>query len=221
MIRGLKIVEVIFYIVAIGTLLLQLINPFANGINRGSLVIFSELIIFLVFILIFLFRKKIKITAGKKLFWKFLIIGYIGCVIAETAYIFSKPLHKNLFFDLLLVTPWYIMWMICWYFVFKKYDFTVKEAFYLGGFHGFVIEGLIAGGLILNPVLGLLLLPVLTLVYGCFFIIPYMLTKEQFKKQKKVSLGKKVLISLIPLVAYIPGFIWILIIKGAFGLTLH
>lgn len=219
--RVLKIIAVLFWIIAIGTLALQLINPIANGVNRDSLVIVSEILIFVMFGFVYLFRNKMKVKSNKGLFWKFVIIGYIVTVLAETAYIFSKPIHKNLVIDLLLVAPWYILWMVCWYFVFKKYDFSVKEAFYLGGFHGFVVEGLIAGGMILNPLLGLVLLPALTLVYGSFFVIPYLLTKEQFKNQREISLKKKVLISLIPLLAYIPGFIWIAVLKNALNLTLH
>jgi hypothetical protein len=219
--RGLKIIGILFWIVAIVILIIQIINPIANGVNRESLVIVSELIIFAIFGLVYIFRNKLKIKSDKKLFWKFVIIGYVATILAETAYIFSKPLHRNLGIDLLLVAPWYILWMILWFFVFKKYDFSIKEAFYLGGFHGFVVEGLIAGGLILNPLIGIVMLPILTIVYGWFFVIPYILTKEQFKHQKKISLKKKILISLIPLLAYIPGFIWIAILKNALNLTLH
>lgn len=219
--RGLRFLEIIFWIAAAALLTIQIINPIANGVSRESLVIFSEVIIFLILGLVYLFREKLKIRSEKRLFWKFVIIGYLATVLAETAYIFSKPLHKNLAIDLLLVAPWYILWMVLWFFVFKKYEFSVKEAFYLGGFHGFVIEGIIAGGVLFNPLLGLIVFPVTVLVYGGFFVIPYLITKEQFKHQRKVSLRKKILVSLVPLLAYIPGFIWIAILKNALNLTLH
>lgn len=210
-----------FWVLLTGVLVVQIINPVVNGVNRESLVIVSELIILAIFGLFYLFRDRLKIKSKERLFWKFILIGYLATVLAETAYIFSKPLHRNLAIDLLLVGPWYILWMVLWFFVFKRYDFSLKEAFYLGGFHGFVVEGLVAGGLILNPLLGIVMLPILTVVYGWFFIIPYLLTKEQFKHQRKVSLRKKILVSLIPLLAYVPGFIWIAFLKNAMNLTLH
>ncbi len=221
--RGWKILEIVFYIVAGVLFLGQVINLIKTGPNTETLVVFSEVIVFIVFGLVFIFRKNLSSFIKKlnPLSVKFVLIGYLSTVLAETAYIFSKPLHRNLLIDLLLVTPWYVLWMISWYHVLKRYDFTVKQAFFLGGFHGFVVEALISGGLILSPHIAIIFLPLFTVIYSCFFIVPYLLTKDEFVQQERVSLKKKILVSLIPLLAYIPGFIWILLITKLFGLTLH
>lgn len=217
-----KIIAFLFYAVLVVSLLAQIINIAQVGPNRETLVLVSELSIFIFALLMFAIRKPLaRALKSIPLPIKFVLLGYLSTIIAEALYIFSKPIHKNFLIDILLVTPWYLLWMISWFFVFRRYNYSVKEAFYLGGFHGFVVEGLIAGGLILNPLLALFTLPLLTITYGAFFIISYFITKPEFKNQKQISLKKKILISLLPLLAYIPGFIWIAIITNALKLTLH
>jgi len=221
--RILKILAIVFYLILAISIVGQVAQFIKEGPSKQTLVLFSEIIIFALFLLVYKTKEKISesLKGFKSLPLKFILIGYTATVIAETAYIFSKPLHQNLLIDLILVAPWYLLWVILWYFVLKKYDFSTKEAFFLGGFHGFVIEGLIAGSLIFNPLFALFALPLLSTIYGLFFIIPYLITKEEFKNQKKVSLRKKILVSLIPLLAYIPGAIWILALTLGFDLTLH
>ncbi len=212
-----------FFGLAIFFLILQCVQLSQQGASRETLVVVSELLLFLFFGLVFLLRKRLSqlLDGAHPLAMYFVVIGYLVSVVAETAYIFSKPLHRNLLIDLLLTAPWYIMWMMLWYRILKRFRFSVMEAFILGGFHGFVVEAVVSGYLFASPILALLGLPLFSVVYGFFFIVPYLLLKNNFKDQKEISFGKKVAWSLVPLLAYIPGFIWIMAVTLVFKLTLH
>ena len=216
-----KIIKWIFIILAVFMALIQIINLGKEGINRDTLVVVSELLLVIWFIFMYIFRETIykimHILPGK--WFRFVLLGVISTSLAEAVYIFSKPLHEILFWDLFLTFPWYFLWMLIWFFVLSKFKFSLKEAFILGGFHGFIIEG-IFNGIFLNPLLALISLPLFTILYGFFFIVPYLVLERDFINQKPASLHKKFLVSLIPLLAYIPGFIWILSWVKAYGIEL-
>ena len=203
-------------------LFLQMVNLQKEGPNRETLTLVSEALVFIWAGLVYLLRKPlsrlIKVIRNESL--RFVAVGYFSTVVAETVYMFSKPIHQVWIIDIVLTAPWYVLWMFLWYGVLKKYEFTLWQAFLLGGFHGFVVEGVLTG-IIFNPILALLSLPLLTALYGSFFIVPYLLMKEDFKNQQPVSPRRRFWVSLSPLLAYIPGAIWILVLVVAFGLKLH
>jgi hypothetical protein len=218
-----KFIEYAYYGLAIVFFLLQCVQIIRQGPSRDTLVVVSELLLFLFFLVVYTLRKNLAAcmhrVSSRWLRW--LILGYAACFVAETVYIFSKPLHRNLIIDLILTAPWYILWMLAWYGILRRYDFSVKEAFILGGLHGFFVEGIVSLFIITKPILALLGLPLFSVIYGFFFITPYLVLRKDFTGQVKVSLRKKILLSLIPLLAYIPGFIWILLVTKGFGLVLH
>ncbi len=143
-------------------------------------------------------------------------MGYISTVVAELVYMFSIPIHKNVVWDLILTAPWYVLWMVLWFGLLKKYNYSLREAFVFAGIHGFILEGLLN-----NPLLALLGLPLFVALYGCFFIVPYLLMKDDFKEQKPIGFWEKFKLSFIPLIAFIVDLVWVFVLVIAFGLTLH
>jgi hypothetical protein len=218
-----RFVKYAFYVLAAAFFLLQVVNLIKNGPSRDTLVVISELLLVvwlgIIFVLQLPLRFILKIIPSKMV--RFVLLGYVSTVVAETVYIFSKPLHQNLVIDLILTTPWYILWMIAWFYILRRYNFSIHEAFILGGFHGFVVEGILSGFLFGSPILAIVSIPLFSMIYGCFFIVPYLVLKPDFDSQNAVTLPKKAAVSLIPLLAYIPGFIWILMLTAALKLTLH
>ena len=213
-----KVLKWVFWIWTIVMVLLQFANLFINGVNRGTLAVVSEMLIFAWFGFVYFLRnplsKIIKIIPNR--YSRFVVVGYLSTVVAELVYMFSLPMHRNVAWDLILTAPWYVLWMIFWYKIIRKYDYSLVEAFILAVIHGFIVEGLLN-----NPLLALIGMPLFIALYGCFFIVPYLLMKDDFKEQHHVSLWKKIKMSFIPLIALIIGFIWILILVKIFGLTLH
>ncbi|MBS3061766.1 MAG: hypothetical protein J4215_04260 [Candidatus Diapherotrites archaeon] len=218
-----KIIWNIFLGVAAISLLFQALDPILHGFSKERLVIASEILLLLWLGTVWKFqntiREKTKFISSLRM--RFILIGFFSTLLAETIYIFSKPLHQNLAWDLILTAPWYFLWMTAWYWVLSKHHFSFKEAFLLGGFHGFVIEGLLSGGLVFNPLLALAILPLMTVLYGCFFLVPYIITKPDFPNQSPASLSTKIKYSLVPLLMYIPGFLWIAVLTNVFQLVLH
>ena len=213
-----KILSWFFVLWAAAMVLLQAASLLINGASRETLTVVSELLVFAWFGLIYFFRRPfarvIKIIPRPG--WRFVIVGYLSTVVAELVYMFSKPIHPVVGWDLLLTAPWYLLWLIFWFALLRKYNYTLTEAFILGGFHGFIIEGLLN-----NPLLAFVGLPLFIVLYGAFFIIPYLLMKPDFTEQQPASLGKKIRLSFVPLIAFIIGAIWILALVKIFGLTLH
>lgn len=200
-------------------LLLQTANLVMNGVDRSTLVIASELLIFLWFGIVYFFRRPLSVfvkTIIPNLYLRFIIVGYFSTVIAELVYMFSIPMHRELAWDLTLTAPWYLLWMIFWFRLIKKYDYSLTEAFVLAGVHGLIIEGLINA-----PILALIGLPLFIALYGCFFIVPYLLMKNDFNEQQHISLGKKIKLSFIPLIAFVIDAVWIFSLLKIFSLTLH
>lgn len=153
-----KIAKILFWLVVAFLLLIQLISLFNEGANTSTLVVVSEILVFAFLGFVYLLRaplsKLSKTISSHRT--RFILIGYLATMFAETVYIFSHPIHRNLFWDLALTTPFYVLWMALWYRVLKKYRFSIKEAFYLGGLNGFFVEGVFTGFFFANPALGLL-----------------------------------------------------------------
>jgi len=216
-----KIISWVFIILAALMYIVQVIAFFLEGSSRETLVVVSEAMLAAWFLITYYLRKPIslllRIVPNKA--GRFVLLGVLSTMFAETVYIFSKPMHPNLFWDLLLTLPCYTFWMIIWYIVLKKYNFSVKEAFILGGFHGFIIEG-VMNGILFDPFQAIFWLPLFVTLYGLFFIVPYVVLKNDFTEQRDVSLIMKIGVSLLPLLGYIPGFIWILIWVKVGGIAL-
>jgi len=99
----------------------------------------------------------------------------------------------------------------------RRCDFSLKQGFYLAGLNGFFFEVIFSGFVFSNFVFAIIGLPMVVLIYGCVFIVPYLLTEKDFKQRQHASLLKKILLSFIPLVSYIFVIFWIFILE-VFGL---
>lgn len=203
--------RLIFWMLAVFMVCVQIAALATEGFTRETLVVVSELLILMWFVLVYLLRKPLRaIVANLPWRWlRFVFLGVLSTTVAETAYIFSKPLHDNLAADIFLTLPWYFLWMLSWHMILSKYEFTLGEAFYLAGLHGFIIEGVLHG-ILANPALAILSLPLFTAIYGFIFIVPYAVLKDDYLGGAKIKLKKKFIYSLAPLLAYIPGAIWII-----------
>jgi len=123
-----KILWIIFIILAVVFALLQIVALAKEGVSRQTLVIVSEILLVVWFIFVYLLRKPIynfmHIFPGK--WFRFVLLGVLSTMLAETVYMFSKPLHLNLGWDLFLTFPWYFLWMLGWYMVLSRFNFSIK-----------------------------------------------------------------------------------------------
>src|SRR3989344_7053958 len=112
-----KILSWFFVLWAAAMVLLQAASLLINGASRETLTVVSELLVFAWFGLIYFFRRPfarvIKIIPRPG--WRFVIVGYLSTVVAELVYMFSKPIHPVVGWDLLLTAPWYLLWLIFWF----------------------------------------------------------------------------------------------------------
>ncbi|MEK7208988.1 MAG: hypothetical protein AAB677_01865 [Patescibacteria group bacterium] len=216
--KFIRVLGWVFWLWVLAMVLLQAASLFINGASRETLTVISELLIFVWLGLIYLFRRPLTniIRIIPNHYWRFVVVGYLSTVVAELVYMFSKPIHQAVSWDLILTAPWYLLWLIFWFSILRKYNYTLMEAFILGGLHGFIIEGLLN-----NPLLAFVGFPLFIALYGSFFIVPYLLMKEDFQKQQSASLRRKIIMSFVPLIAFVVGAIWILLLVKTFNLTLH
>ena len=181
------------------------------------------LLIFSVFVLIWLIAPAIKPFIKKiplPLFIKFLFVGMIFGFMTEY-FVFlgsgigitgeSGLFSKNLLSNLILSMGIYDSLIIIWYFLLKKYKFSLAGVFFSAGIWGVVIEEDFAVLLSFNPLAYLYIF----LVYGSLVSIPFILVEDIFDKiQRKENKVKYIIAFFAQFIAYIVGTLWILLLNS-------
>jgi len=184
------------------------------------------LTIFSIFVLIWLLRPVLKPfikIIPLPLFFKFLILGIIFSLFTEylvfldsgigingQSGLFSKDLGTNLILSMGL----YGSLVIIWYFLLKKYKFSLIGVFFSAGIWGIVIEQDFAVLLSFN----ILAYIYIFAAYGSLVSVPFLLTKDEFEKfQRKEGNGKYIVAFFSQFIAYIIGTLWILLLRFFIG----
>ncbi|UCC91617.1 MAG: hypothetical protein JSV39_04915 [Candidatus Aenigmatarchaeota archaeon] len=157
-------------------------------------------------------------TSPKK---KFVLIGSLGAVWVEFEFwalekVFGVSLAANpdLFLDLLVTMPWYIIMVFLLWKVETKYSYSLFAILIYGGIYDFFADGIL--GLVLrtwemslgNLVLLLITFPVFVLSYSFIVFPPSYLLREEISKMRteprKGGLAKYLygLLPLVGLLAY-------------------
>jgi len=207
---------IVFFAVFVFGTYMQIYALLTKGANRETLWIVST-IIFYIFTAAIFFGKDIIRRLVNWIpieFNRFIIIGIISSIVAESVYIFSKPFNENLVLDLTALLPFYIIWMAIWYLVIKIGDFSLTEIFFLAGINGFFVEIIFSGFVIINPISWTVIsFPLVVTLYGCIMLIPAYVVKEDIQIFSVDGIIKKSLLSILPLASYVVSLFWIAYIK--------
>ncbi len=180
------------------------------------------LLIFPIFVLIWLIAPKLKPIIKKislPLFVKFLFFGIIFALITEYLVFLDAGMgisgesglfSQNLLFNLILAMGIYVSLILVWYFLLKKYKFSLIGVFLSAGIWGIVIEQDFAVLLSFN----LLAYLYIFTVYGSFVSIPFMLTNDDFDKiPRKENKVKYIIAFFAQFIAYIVGILWMALLS--------
>ena len=144
---------------------------------------------------------------AESVFWLFeKIFGVVGVAA-----------HPNLLMDLVATMPWYLMMVALMWKMFQRYDYSIKEIFFLGAVYELAADG-IFGSMIkgtLDPMnlalIPMLYVPIFAVVYSIIVIPPsYVLRKEGGKRPLVEGGGKsarRYFHGLLPLLGLIPYII--------------
>ena len=117
---------------------------------------------------------------------RFILVGGLGAMWAESVFwLFEKifgvvgvAAHPNLLMDLVATMPWYLMMVALMWKMFQRYDYSIKEIFFLGAVYELAADG-IFGSMIkgtLDPVnlalIPMLYVPIFAVVYSIIVIPP-------------------------------------------------
>lgn len=163
---------------------------------------------------------------------KYIVLGtFFGLVTEGLAIVDnwdSPPEEKILFHpdpgvDLLLGLGFYFWIAVVWAVLIKKYTFTWKSVFVIGGIWGIVAEQDMA--VLLSPftygVLGFFMYVYVFLVYGSFMAISPLFFRESLEsvQRKKRTIMHAVLAFLMLFGAYVLAFIYMVLVYRAIGLS--
>lgn len=166
------------------------------------------------------FFARIKISSRRR----FILVGGLGALWAEFVFwLFEKVFgvigvaaHPDLLIDFAVTMPWYLMMVALMWKMFQRYDYSIKEIFFLGAIYQLGADGIfgsLAKG-ILDPwnlaLIIVLYLPIFAVIYSVI-VIPssYVLKKESGRGQPRKSLGgslRRYVHGLMPLLGLIPYF---------------
>ena len=156
--------------------------------------------VFPLWIVVYGFRERLKRVLDR---WPrapaFIVSGLAFGLLTETFAILDNwdvppdqkiLLHPNPFVDLLMGFFYYLLFIVTWYLILRKLNFSKGAVFILSGLFGLAVEqgGAILAGLLANPILGILLAFLVMSVYGIFPMLAYTLTEDRFPERTKPRL---------------------------------
>lgn len=174
---------------------------------------------FPIFLVIYLLKnpiRKIISLLVPKVLLRYFLIGLASGLFIEFLAILSSaklPLEQRALFhpdpipDLILALGYYTALTLATYFILRKYNFSLKEFFILGGIFGLLAEehGKILIQLLSGNILGGIYV---FLSYSSFLALPYMIFSEDFNKfKRKKSIISKYLIALLILALFYALFL--------------
>lgn len=175
----------------------------------------NSLMIFSVFVLLWLFGSSVRKLPK---FWlplwaRFVGVGLLFSALTEYFVFQEHPgglFSSNLGAEIFLAMGIYGSLLVIWYFLLKRYQFSLWQQFFSAGLWGVVFEQNFRVLLSFN-LLGYLLV---FLVYGSVMAIPHIFYGQEFDAFPKKEGGKKYLMAfLFQCFGYLGGFLWIAIFR--------
>lgn len=191
---------------------LLLALPFIIGKNQDTnnafLLGFGSFMTITAFLVLILFRNKIKVLTDKIPFHgrvKFIFLGWlISIFVFEFLFFFYNVLmgkNPNFLTDNLLPsTPFYIIYFSSWWYFRSRYKYSYEELFYLFGLSGFFHEQVILGYGLGAPLLFIIFGGFLNILsYGAMIAPTAYLSQNEFREDLRFpGLAQKILPVLIP-----------------------
>lgn len=152
----------------------------------------ASISIFILYLILkFIFKNKNKFSkVVNKIPFSFITKSIIiGWLFAELDELINFPFNSltpgiTLINDIILTTPIYIFTHLFWFFILKKYKFSIQESLIIGGISGALSEFIFSGAL--NAIiLGALILPFMIMIHGFHMIMPRLLLDNYFKNLKQ------------------------------------
>ncbi len=184
------------------------------------------LTIFSIFVLVWLISPRLKPLIKKipiPLFVKTVLLGIIFATITEYFVFLEKGIgikgesglfSQNLSFNLILAMGIYISLILVWYFLLKKYKFSLRGIFFSAGIWGVVVEEDFTVLLSLNPLAYLYIF----LAYGSFVAVTFLLIEDNFANTlRKENKARYIVAFFAQFIAYITGFLWMALLKTLVG----
>ncbi len=151
------------------------------------------------------FRERIwRLYGQKRSLAKYLAVGMASAYLTEVLAIIDnldKPpaeralLHPDPLIDLYLAFAYYLSFVLYWGLAMRRYDYSWREVFLIGGATGIPMEQSGAVFLSMNPLAWLYVL----LVYGSYKAIPVLVAEDclKEKERKELGTGKKIVLGLL------------------------
>ncbi len=147
---------------------------------------------------------------------KFTFLGLITALLVECFYYIASSSSISLFVFLLRPLIWYIGWYLLWWWLIKTYKYSKKELFFLAGVNGYIVEGALLKQVPIFSGIGIFLYPLIASVYGILILTPLIPFEEEVELRKaktQVSWSRKYLLGLLPLLAMLPGVVWLALVE--------
>ncbi len=130
--------------------------------------------------------------------WGFVIAGVTFGLLTELFAIINSLdippderilLHPEPIPDLIYGLFYYAFFILTWYWLLRRINFSKTEVFVLAGIFGIFTEevGQVFIRIFTEPVTGFLYAIIVSFVYGIFPMLAYLLTKERFPEERKKS----------------------------------
>jgi hypothetical protein len=210
----------------------KIISIISCTLSLVLLIAAPVLAIFPLFLFIWSIHSKIQLRLNN-FYKKYIALGLLFGLCTELLAVYDNrdipPEEKILFhphpaIDLLLGVGFYFFIAVMWAVVVKKYAFTVKSIFVIGGIWGIVAEqnlAILLSPLSLGIVLGLFSYGFVFLVYGPFMAIPALFFKEAFdtEERKERKFRHAVLAFLLLCGAYMLAGMYMILLYAVLGLS--
>ena len=182
------------------------------------------------FLFIYSIKSRIQVDINH-FYIKYIILGIIFGLFTEMLAILDnldKPPHEKILFhpnpgiDLLLGVGFYFFIAVMWAFLTRRYTFTAKSIFVIGGIWGIVVEQNAA--ILLSPltqgiVVGLFSYVFVFLIYGPFMAIPILFFKDLHVMNRKTRKNRHAVLAFIMLcVAYVLAGSYMILLYAGLGL---
>ena len=172
------------------------------------------------------FRERIWELYGRERLANYLAVGMASAYLTEILAIIdnlNKPpaeralLHPDPLIDLYLALAYYLPFILYWGLAVRRYDYSWRDVFLIGGATGILMEQSGAVFLSMNPLAWLYVL----LVYGSYKAIPVLVAEGCLKERERRELGrwKKLALGiLVELTAFISAGALLWLFKVAAGI---
>ncbi|OGD29914.1 hypothetical protein A2833_01050 [Candidatus Azambacteria bacterium RIFCSPHIGHO2_01_FULL_44_55] len=129
---------------------------------------------------------------------KSVLIGWFFAEIDELVNYPFNPLFPgiSLFQDIIFTTPFYLLVHLGWFWVLRKYKFTITETFVIGGLTLGLFE-VFFGGVNVLAILGILVFPFIVMVHGVHMVMPKIALARELDNENQTDTKWKYVIGIL------------------------